>query len=160
MAFYASWNKWLAAVVCLSSTADYLFARSMDQFEHRRGRQMMLGLSLAMNLALLAWFKYANFFLRSLEDALAAAGANTSLPALKIILPIGISFYTFEAISYTVDVYRRRIGAEKNFSHFLLFILFFPHLIAGPIVRARDFLPQIGRSKRWDWARLNLGVQF
>lgn len=160
VAFYASWNKWLAAVVCLSSTADYLFARSMDQFEHRRGRQMMLGLSLAMNLALLAWFKYANFFLRSLEDALAAAGANTSLPALKIILPIGISFYTFEAISYTVDVYRRRIGAEKNFSHFLLFILFFPHLIAGPIVRARDFLPQIGRSKRWDWARLNLGVQF
>lgn len=158
--FYASWNEWLAAVVCLSSTADYFFARGIDHFERRRGRQILLGLSLAMNLALLAWFKYANFFLRSLEDALSAAGATASMPVLKIIVPIGISFYTFEAISYTVDVYRRRIAAEKHFSHFLLFILFFPHLIAGPIVRARDFLPQIGRHKRWDWARLNLGVQF
>ncbi|HET6881244.1 MAG TPA: MBOAT family O-acyltransferase [Pirellulales bacterium] len=158
--FYASWNKWLAAVVCLSSTADFLLARGMDHFQHRRWRQTMLGMSLTMNLALLAWFKYANFFLRSLEDALHAAGATASLPVLKIIVPIGISFYTFEAISYTVDVYLGRIRAEKSFSHFLLFILFFPHLIAGPIVRARDFLPQIGRDKRWDWARLNVGVQY
>lgn len=158
--FYASWNTWLAAVVCLSATADYLFARGMDHVRDRRGRQALLGLSLTMNLALLAWFKYANFFLRSLEDTLTALGASASMPVLKIIVPIGISFYTFEAISYTVDVYRRRIAAEKCFSHFLLFILFFPHLIAGPIVRARDFLPQIGRQKRWDWARLNLGVQF
>jgi alginate O-acetyltransferase complex protein AlgI len=158
--FYASWNKWLASVVCISSTADYLLARGMDRFQHPRWRQTMLGLSLIMNLALLGWFKYANFFLRSLEEAVTAVGGTASLPVLKIIVPIGISFYTFEAISYTVDVYRRRIPAEKSFSHFLLFILFFPHLIAGPIVRARDFLPQIGRDKRWDWARLNVGVQF
>ncbi len=158
--FYASWNEWLAAVVCLSSTADYLLARGMDRFDHPRWRKTFLALSLGMNLALLGWFKYANFFLRSLEEALTALGATASLPVLKIIIPIGISFYTFEAISYTVDVYRRRIPAEKNFSHFLLFILFFPHLIAGPIVRARDFLPQIARAKRWDWARLNVGVQY
>lgn len=158
--FYASWNKWLAAVVCLSSTADFLLARGMDHFDQGRWRRVLLALSLGMNVALLGWFKYANFFLRSLEDALTAMGATASLPVLRIIVPIGISFYTFEAISYTVDVYRRRIPAEKNFSHFLLFILFFPHLIAGPIVRARDFLPQIARRKRWDWARLNVGVQF
>ena len=158
--FYATWNQWLAAVVCLSSTADYLLARGMDRFDRPRWRQALLALSLAMNLALLGWFKYANFFLRSLEDALTALGATASLPVLKIILPIGISFYTFEAISYTVDVYRRRIAAEKNLGHFLLFILFFPHLIAGPIVRARDFLPQISRTKRWDWARMNVGVQY
>jgi alginate O-acetyltransferase complex protein AlgI len=77
-----------------------------------------------------------------------------------VILPIGISFYTFEAISYTVDVYRRRIPAERNLLHFLLFITFFPHLVAGPIVRPRDFLPQIRRPKRWDWLRMQLGLQY
>ena len=157
--FYASWNRWLAGVVCWSSTADYLLARGIDRFDRPGWRRALLAASLSMNLALLGWFKYANFFLRSLEDSLAALGATASLPALEIIVPIGISFYTFEAISYTVDVYRRRIAAEKDLAHFLLFILFFPHLIAGPIVRARDFLPQIGRAKRWDWPRLNLGVQ-
>ena len=77
-----------------------------------------------------------------------------------MILPIGISFYTFEAINYTVDVYRRHVRAERNLAHFMLFITFFPHLVAGPIVRARDFLPQIRRPKHWDWARMQLGVQF
>ena len=77
---------------------------------------------------------------------------------LRVILPIGISFYTFEAINYTVDVYRRRMPAERNLAHFLLFILFFPHLVAGPIVRARDFLPQIRRPKRWNWYRLPFGT--
>jgi alginate O-acetyltransferase complex protein AlgI len=81
------------------------------------------------------------------------------MPTLDVILPIGISFYTFEAINYMVDVYRGRLRAERNFADFLLFILFFPHLVAGPIVRARDFLPQIKRRKRWDWARLHLGAQ-
>jgi alginate O-acetyltransferase complex protein AlgI len=75
-------------------------------------------------------------------------------------LPIGISFYTFEAINYTVDVYRKRAPAERNLFHFMLFITFFPHLVAGPIVRARDFLPQIRRLKRWDWMRAQLGAQY
>ena len=79
---------------------------------------------------------------------------------LKVILPVGISFYTFEAINYTVDVFRRRVPAERNPAHLLFFILFFPHLIAGPIVRARDFLPQIRRPKRWSWARFQLGVEY
>jgi alginate O-acetyltransferase complex protein AlgI len=78
---------------------------------------------------------------------------------LRVILPIGISFYTFEAINYTVDVYRGRVRAERDLAHFLLFITFFPHLVAGPIVRARDFLPQVRRPKRWDWARMQLGAQ-
>src|SRR5258708_33733458 len=158
--FYASWSKWLAGIVCLSSLVDYLVARGMDQTVRPRVRQALLGLSLVMNLGLLVYFKYANFFLRWIEDALVAMGATASLPVLKVILPIGISFYTFEAINYTVDVYRRRIPAEKNLAHFMLFMLFFPHLIAGPIVRARDFLPQIARPKRWDWARLDLGIQY
>jgi alginate O-acetyltransferase complex protein AlgI len=79
---------------------------------------------------------------------------------LRVILPVGISFYTFEAINYIVEVYRRNIPAERNPAHLLFFVLFFPHLIAGPIVRARDFLPQIRRPKRWSWGRLQLGGEY
>jgi alginate O-acetyltransferase complex protein AlgI len=156
--FYASWDWRLAVLICATTAADYVIARGMDAWADPRRRKLLLAASLVMNLGLLAYFKYANFFLHSLEEAVRAAGAAASLPVLRVLLPIGISFYTFEAINYTIDVYRRRIPAERHFAHFMLFILFFPHLIAGPIVRARDFLPQIARRKRWDWARMQLGV--
>jgi alginate O-acetyltransferase complex protein AlgI len=158
--FYASWNRWLAAIICVSTLMDYLVARGMDRWSLPGRRKFLLGVSLAGNLGLLVYFKYANFFLRSLEDALHAAGASASLPVLKVILPIGISFYTFEAINYTVDVYRRKIRAERSLPDFMLFILFFPHLVAGPIVRARDFLPQVKRPKHWDWPRMQLGAHY
>jgi alginate O-acetyltransferase complex protein AlgI len=158
--FYASWNKWLALVVCVSTAADYLIARGLEASARPRLRRALLAVSLLGNLGVLCYFKYANFFLRSLEEALRSAHATASLPVLSVLLPVGISFYTFEAISYTVDVYRRRIRAERDPGNFLLFILFFPHLVAGPIVRARDFLPQVRRPKRWDWVRLHLGVQY
>jgi alginate O-acetyltransferase complex protein AlgI len=157
--FYATWNHWLAIILCASTLMDYLVARGMEAESRPNLRRLLLGLSLTVNLGLLVYFKYANFFLRSLEETLGILGASASLPVLRVVLPVGISFYTFEAINYTVDVYRRRIPAERELGHFMLFILFFPHLIAGPIVRARDFLPQVRRRKRWDWARLNLGVQ-
>jgi alginate O-acetyltransferase complex protein AlgI len=158
--FYASWNRWLAGLICATTAADYVIARLLETSSAPGRRKALLALSLGANLGLLVYFKYANFFLRSLEDGLRAAGGSASLPVLKVLLPVGISFYTFEAISYTVDVYRRRIPAERNLAHFMLFILFFPHLIAGPIVRARDFLPQVRRRKRWSWSRLNLGLQY
>src|ERR1043166_282 len=158
--FYASWSAWLALVIAVSATMDYLVARGMDASSSRRVRLSLLVGSLVMNLGLLCYFKYANFFLASLQEALHRAGAEASFPVLSVILPIGISFYTFEAINYTVDVYRRHVRAERNLLHFMLFILFFPHLVAGPIVRARDFLPQIHRPKRWSWGRLHLGCQF
>ncbi len=158
--FYASWNKWLAVLVCGSTAVDYLIARGMEASGSPRVRKLLLAGSLVGNLGLLCYFKYANFFLQSLETALHAAGASASLPVLSVILPVGISFYTFEAINYTVDVYRRRIPAERDLGNFLLFVLFFPHLVAGPIVRARDFLPQAGRRKRWSWPRAQLGAQF
>src|SRR5207302_1185632 len=82
-----------------------------------------------------------------------------SVDPLSVIVPFGISFYTFEAISYAVDVYRRKIRAEKSLVHFFLFILFFPHLVAGPIVRGGDFLRQAHRVKRWNWVRVQVGVQ-
>jgi alginate O-acetyltransferase complex protein AlgI len=158
--FYASWNRWLAGIICVSTAMDYFVARGMEATVDSFRRKLLLALSLAANLGLLFYFKYANFFLASLEQSLHAIGAHASLPVLKVILPIGISFYTFEAINYTVDVYRRRVRAERNLANFMLFVTFFPHLVAGPIVRARDFLPQIRRGKRWDWARMQLGAQF
>jgi alginate O-acetyltransferase complex protein AlgI len=158
--FYASWNHWLALIICVSTLMDYGVARGMEASVTPRWRKLLLGLSLVANIGLLVYFKYANFFLHSLETALAAAGAKASLPVLKVMLPIGISFYTFEAINYTIDVYRRRVPAERNLLNFMVFILFFPHLVAGPIVRARDFLPQLRRRKHWDWARMQLGAQY
>ena len=158
--FYASWSHWLALLIVVSTALDYVIARRIESSSSPRWRTFLLCTSLTANLGLLAYFKYANFFLRSVEQALAAAGATASLPVLKVILPIGISFYTFEAINYVVDVYLGKMKAERNLAHFMLFILFFPHLIAGPIVRARDFLPQVRRRKHWDWARLHLGMQY
>jgi alginate O-acetyltransferase complex protein AlgI len=158
--FYACWNQWLALLIGVSTMIDYTLARGMDAPGWHRWRKGLLLVSIVGNLGLLCYFKYMNFFLESLNQSLHALGASTSLPLLQVILPVGISFYTFEAINYTVDVYRRKVPAERNLANFMLFITFFPHLVAGPIVRARDFLPQTHRPKKWNWARLNLGVQF
>jgi alginate O-acetyltransferase complex protein AlgI len=158
--FYASWNKWLALLICASTFVDYWLARGMDRFSSPGVRKLLLSVNIVGNLSLLCYFKYANFFLESLGKALNAAGLTASMPVLQVILPVGISFYTFEAINYMVDVYRRKVRAERSLGNFMLFITFFPHLVAGPIVRARDFLPQIHRPKRWDWARLQLGVEY
>ena len=157
--FYATWNPLLAALIVGSTTADYLLARGMDWAKSARLRKALVMASIVGNLGLLAYFKYANFFLGSLEAALHSLGIPAALPVLSLILPIGISFYTFEAISYTVDVYRRRIPAEHSLTNLLTFILFFPHLVAGPIVRSRDFLPQLRRPKRWSWLRVGLGTR-
>jgi alginate O-acetyltransferase complex protein AlgI len=155
--FYASWNPLLAGLIFLTTTLDYAIARALDGSTSARRRRALLAVSIGANVSLLVYFKYANFFLDSLGAWLRAAGVPASLPVLEVLVPVGISFYTFEAISYTVDVYRRRIPAERDLAHFLLFILFFPHLLAGPIVRARDFLPQIRRRKRWNWPRFAFG---
>jgi alginate O-acetyltransferase complex protein AlgI len=157
--FYASWNHWLALIIFCSTTLDYVVARCIEASPSRVRRRALVFVSVAANLGLLCYFKYVNFFLDTLQQTMRAMGAETSLPVLNVILPIGISFYTFEAINYVVDAYRGHIKAERNLAHFLLFILFFPHLVAGPIVRARDFLPQINRRKHWSWRRAQAGVQ-
>jgi alginate O-acetyltransferase complex protein AlgI len=158
--FYASWNKSLALLICVSTLLDYLLALGIEYSANAWRRKLLVGASLFANLGLLCYFKYANFFLVSLDEALIAAGSPTWCRPMEVLLPVGISFYTFEAINYVVDVYRRRIPAERNLGDFMLFILFFPHLIAGPIVRARDFLPQIKRPKHWSWARMHLGTGY
>jgi D-alanyl-lipoteichoic acid acyltransferase DltB (MBOAT superfamily) len=158
--FYAAWSASLAFLVTATATADYLLARWMDRIDSRGRRKAVMWLSVGMNLGVLAYFKYTNFFLDSLNVALTKAGMQHSFQMLQILVPFGISFYTFEAISYAVDVFQRKIKAERSLPHFLLFILFFPHLVSGPIVRAGDFLRQAHRPKRWNWVRVQVGVQF
>ena len=158
--FYASVTLWLALLIFASTILDYFLAHGIQSLQAPRWRKALVAVSVTANLGLLCYFKYTNFFLASLEDMLHRCGATASFPLLNILAPLGISFYTFEAINYIVDVYRGRVRAERNLANFMLFILFFPHLIAGPIVRARDFLPQIRRRKRWDWMRVQIGLRF
>lgn len=157
--FYASWNSWLAILVVASSTFDFALALNIENQQSVLKRKVLLAISITANLSLLCYFKYVNFFLDSIKETLLSFGMETHFPILSVILPVGISFYTFEAISYMVDVYQKKINAERNLASFLLFILFFPHLVAGPIVRSRDFLPQIKRNKKWNWLRIHLGLQ-
>jgi alginate O-acetyltransferase complex protein AlgI len=157
-AFYASWSGKLACLVLTSSFVDFWLAKRIEASRQIATKKRWMILSVGMNLGLLGYFKYANFFLQSLQDFAGTLGVSVSMPLLNVIVPIGISFYTFEAINYIVDVYRGKLRAERDLPSFLLFILFFPHLIAGPIVRASDFLPQIRRKKTFNWARIQFGL--
>ncbi len=160
--FYAAWSRELALLVTATTVADYTLGQLMGATSRRRLRQLWLLASIGMNLGVLCYFKYRGFFLNELHDLLSRLGYDPSygkLDVAELIIPFGISFYTFEAISYAVDVYTRKIAPEKSLPRFLLFILFFPHLVAGPIVRAGDFLHQTRRPKRWNWWRVQIGVQ-
>ena len=118
LTFYAFWSQELALLVASTTVMDYLLARGMDSCRSRRVRHLLLGTSLAVNLGVLGYFKYANFFIAALKESLRAFGYATDIPFLEVIIPFGISFYTFEAISYTIDVYLKRIPAERNLANF------------------------------------------
>ena len=143
--FYAEWNSYLVLLIMGSAVFDFFIAQRMHDSESASARRGWLILSLSGNLGLLFFFKYSNFFLASLFVTQQWAGLHlfAAAPRLNVILPVGISFYTFQTLSYTVDVYRRKLEPVRELPRFLLFISFFPQLVAGPIVRASDFLPQL-----------------
>ncbi|HBZ70036.1 MAG TPA: MBOAT family protein [Deltaproteobacteria bacterium] len=157
--FYARWNPWLVFLLIFTALFDFSIARGIERAQSQRVRRALLVLSLCVSLGLLGFFKYTNFLLGLVWPAVRPFGVVSDPPFLKIILPLGISFYTFETISYVVDVYRRRIPAERRLLNYMLFLMFFPHLIAGPIVRPGDFLPQLERLRRFDWSRIELGAR-
>ncbi|HEY0137220.1 MAG TPA: MBOAT family O-acyltransferase [Nannocystis sp.] len=128
------------------------------QARARRARNAWLGVSLVGNLGLLGYFKYTNFFLGAFADIAAALGVEVVVPHLRLILPIGISFYTFQTLSYTIDVWRGRLTPEPNFRRFALFVVFFPQLVAGPIVRAHEFLPQLHRPPQLSASNMSQGM--
>jgi alginate O-acetyltransferase complex protein AlgI len=157
--FYAVWNPWFVLLIAFTAGVDYIFALRIERAATLRRRKWLLIASLTISLSLLGFFKYASFLLSASTGLLAIVGVHVVPPVLQIVLPLGISFYTFETISYVVDVYRGKLPAERNPLHYALYIMFFPHLISGPIVRPLQFLPQVRAIKHFDWARLQLGVQ-
>ncbi|MFI4968050.1 MAG: MBOAT family O-acyltransferase [Gammaproteobacteria bacterium] len=163
--FYAAWNPPYVATLLFSTTLDWWLARFIWKSADGRRRKLLLVLSLVSNLSLLGFFKYGNFLLENTRLLLGALGISYHPPALDIVLPIGISFYTFASLSYTIDVYRREVEGDWRFLDYALFVSFFPHLVAGPIVRAKQLLPQIREPRSasrdqigWGLVLLSIGL--
>lgn len=144
--FYAAWNPPFVLLLWLSSTIDWWLARRIVAADV--GRRAWLIASLCANLGLLGYFKYGGFAIASVQASLASIGVAWQPPAWDIVLPVGISFYTFQSLSYTIDAYRGRLKAGTGYRDFLLYVSFFPQLVAGPIVRASEFLPQLDAPRR------------
>lgn len=152
--FYSYWNPRYLLLLAAPSVIDYLLAIRIEDTTDARARKRWVVISLATNLGLLAYFKYTNFFIDNVAALLGLEPRH-----LDIVLPVGISFFTFKTLSYTIDVYRKELPACRSILTYAMFVTYFPELIAGPIVRASVFLPQITRSLRPSWARARIGLQ-
>jgi D-alanyl-lipoteichoic acid acyltransferase DltB (MBOAT superfamily) len=146
--FYAAWDYRFLSLLWLSTGVDFLVGLRLASTPDPRRRRAWLVLSLVVNLGVLGFFKYAGFFAEGLVALLDPAGIRLAPWALEVVLPVGISFYTFQSLSYTIDVYRGRLAVERSLSRFALYVAFFPQLVAGPIERATRLLPQIGQLHR------------
>ena len=147
------------AAALASSFSDYWLGIWIDRSTDDRVRKRTLILSLVFNLGILGFFKYFNFFIDSMATALTAIGLDPHLPVLRIVLPVGVSFYTFQSISYTIEIYRRQMRAVHDPYAYLSFVSFFPHMVAGPIMRAVDLLPQMVAVRRFDHAHAVSGLR-
>lgn len=156
--FYGWWDWRFLSLILLSTLIDYFVGLWMADQADNTIRKRLLILSLVANLGLLGLFKYYNFFIDSFQELLAVFGIHESRLTLNLILPVGISFYTFQTMSYSIDLYRRAIEVERNFIRFATFVAFFPQLVAGPIVRAKDVIPQFKKDHPFDWDRVMLGL--
>ncbi|MGD8241066.1 MAG: MBOAT family O-acyltransferase, partial [Armatimonadota bacterium] len=143
--FYAWWNPLYLGLIVYSTAIDYFAVMGMTRSRRRR---LWLALSIANNLALLGLFKYAGFATDTVNAAVAALGGTYQLPAPDVLLPVGISFYTFQSLSYTIDYYRGYVEREPSFIRFATYVSLFPQLVAGPIERAGHLLPQLRESSR------------
>jgi alginate O-acetyltransferase complex protein AlgI len=153
--FYGYVHPWFLILIATSTVIDYCAARGMEAWpEHRRG---FLWLSVVSNFGMLGFFKYFNFFVENVAGVLAALGVTAHEPTLRILLPVGISFYTFQAMSYTIDVYRGELRARRSLLDLAVFVSFFPHLVAGPIQRASFLLPQVELARRFSHEKARRG---
>jgi alginate O-acetyltransferase complex protein AlgI len=155
--FYGYWDWRFVLLMFAMSLANYLFGLQIEKTEVQKQRKVWLVTSVIFNLTVLGVFKYFNFFLESANALL--AGLDIRFPLLNVLLPIGISFITFEVMSYTIDIYRRENKSSKNFFDLALLVAFFPHLIAGPILKPKEFLPQLEQAILIRWPNLILGAQ-
>ncbi len=145
--FYAAWDWRFLGLILFSTLIDFILGQRIGK--DRTRKKLYITLSLLSNLGLLGVFKYFNFFAQSASDLASFFNLTLNHTTLTIILPVGISFYTFQTLSYTLDIYREKLKPQTNLFDFSLFVAFFPQLVAGPIVRASDFLPQLEMKRRW-----------
>lgn len=158
--FYMFWKPSYAILLLISTITVYYSALLMSKTAEKTKRKKYIWISIFVNLGILFFFKYFNFFADSLVGFTSLFGANFQSPSLKILLPVGISFYTFQAIGYSIDVYRGNQQAERHFGRFALFISFFPQLVAGPIERSKKLLPQLNKlDATFDYPRISAGLK-
>jgi D-alanyl-lipoteichoic acid acyltransferase DltB (MBOAT superfamily) len=157
--FYGWWDYRFLSLIGISSFVDYSIGIQIDKSEKLRQRKLLLCVSLVTNLGILGFFKYYNFFIESFIDLLSVFGIQSNYFTLSILLPVGISFYTFQTLSYTIDIYRRELKPTKNWLSFFTFVSFFPQLVAGPIERARHLLPQIEQKRHFDYGEAKDGCR-
>ena len=157
--FYACWDWRFLFLLIFSTLLDYYTGLRMESASEPRWRKFWFWLSIGVNIGFLGVFKYYNFFAESFADMLRMMGANVSVHTLQIILPVGISFYTFHGLSYVIDIYYRRISVERNFVDYSLFVSFFPLLVAGPIERAHHLLPQMKKERTFRYENMVAGLR-
>lgn len=157
--FYGWWDTRFLLLIILSSVIDYIIGWFLGITKRQSWRYGLLLVSIIVNLGVLGFFKYFNFFVDSFTDLASQFSTSIDTPTLKVILPVGISFYTLQTLSYTIDIYRRKIRPTKDLFVFFAFVSFFPQLVAGPIERASRLLPQFGENKTFDYERFKIGLR-
>lgn len=157
--FYACWDWRFLFLLIFSTLLDYFTGIKIHEAKDKRKKLFWLWLSVGVNLGFLGIFKYYNFFAASFADGLSLLGFKVNFGTLQIILPVGISFYTFHGLSYVIDLYKNRIKPEKNFIDYSVFVSFFPLLVAGPIERATHLLPQILKKREFDYSKAVDGLR-
>jgi alginate O-acetyltransferase complex protein AlgI len=157
-AFYAAWDPPFVLLLVASTIVDWFVAKAMAASEERGRRRLLLLVSIVFNLGLLFYFKYASFAARSVAELLGTLGVRWTPAAPDVVLPIGISFYTFMTISYTIDVYLHRSRPARHFLDYALYVTFFPHLVSGPIVRATELIPQFEAPRKTTRAMVGWGA--
>jgi alginate O-acetyltransferase complex protein AlgI len=157
--FYGAWSWKFLLLLILSTLVDYTCGRLIAAAPTQARKRLIMIVSVSTSLTVLATFKYLGFFVREAAHLLESLGFEAHLPVLNIVLPVGISFYTFQTIGYVIDVYRGKVPAERNLLTYALYVAFFPQLVAGPIERAGHLLPQIRQHRHWSKPALESGLQ-
>ena len=157
--FYGWWDWKFLSLILFSTVVDYSIGRSLERVVNQRKRKLLLWSSILVNLGFLGFFKYYNFFLDNFVQAFSFFGSEIKVSSLNIILPVGISFYTFQTLSYTIDVYRKNLKPTNDFIAFSAFVSFFPQLVAGPIERATHLLPQFYVNRKFDYKKAVDGMR-
>ena len=157
--FYGWWDWRFLSLIAFSTTVDYLVGQKLKNEDQQNKRRLLLWISIIINLGFLGFFKYYNFFLENFVNAFNLFGMEINNNSLNIILPVGISFYTFQTLSYTIDVYNNKLEPVKDFVAFSAFVCFFPQLVAGPIERATHLLPQFYKKRMFDYSKAVDGMR-